>query len=409
MYFKNVWYQAYLPFNSGASWDRFGMPYNISRVIPNGVDLDKDAYEAYSPLYLSTTLSLVYTTGFAMLTSVLTHTVLYHGKALKKGIMRVRTEEDDVHAKFMRHYPEAPDWWYACMFLAALVFGVIMIEVYDTGLPIWALLVAIAIPAIYILPTGFVFAMTGQAIGTNLIGELIVGYLLPGKPLPNMIFKAYALQGLLGGLQFVQDLKLGHYMKIPPRLTFMAQLTGVLVACFVQLGVKQWMFANIKGICSPDQPDSFTCPHIRVFYTASLVWGAIGPARMFGNDSIYRPMYWAMLVGALIPIPFWLAARRYPQELDPIHQLAGHLCRCVVHPACEWDQLLVVVRGGVHLPVPRAQVQLPLVVQVQLCPRRRHGQRHDHLDHCGLLCAGAAQERLADHQLVGQRGGCKDV
>ncbi len=314
MYFKNVWYQAYLPFNSGASWDRFGQPYNISRVIPNGVDLDKEAYEAYSPLYLSTTLSLVYTTGFAMLTSVLTHTVLYHGKALKKGIMRVRTEEDDVHAKFMRHYPEAPDWWYACMFLAALVFGVIMIEVYDTGLPIWALLVAIAIPAIYILPTGFVFAMTGQAIGTNLIGELIVGYLLPGKPLPNMIFKAYALQGLLGGLQFVQDLKLGHYMKIPPRLTFMAQLTGVLVACFVQLGVKQWMFANIQGICSPDQPDSFTCPHIRVFYTASLVWGAIGPARMFGNDSIYRPMYWAMLVGALIPIPFWLAARRYPRS-----------------------------------------------------------------------------------------------
>lgn len=314
MYFKNVWFQSYLPFNSSASWDRFGQPYNISRVIPNGLDLDKEAYEAYSPLYLSTTLSLVYTTGFAMLTSVLTHTALYHGKALKKGLQRIRTEEDDVHAKFMRHYPETPDWWYACVFLVALVFGVIMVEVYDTGLPIWGLIVSILIPAIYILPTGFVYAMTGQAIGTNLIGELIVGYMLPGKPLPNMIFKAFALQGLIGGLQFVQDLKLGHYMKIPPRLTFIAQLTGVVVACFVQLGVKEWMFSNISHLCSPEQADSFTCPHISVFYTASLVWGAIGPARMFGSDSIYRPMYWAMLFGALIPVPFWLLARRFPRS-----------------------------------------------------------------------------------------------
>ncbi|SNX86611.1 probable oligopeptide transporter [Melanopsichium pennsylvanicum] len=314
MYFRNVWYQSYLPFNSSASWDRFGKPYNISRVIPNGLDLDKEAYEAYSPLYLSTSLSLVYTTGFAMLTSVLTHTALYHGKALKKGMQRIRTEEDDVHAKFMRHYPETPDWWYACVFLIALVFGVIMVEVYDTGLPIWGLMVSILIPAIYILPTGFVYAMTGQAIGTNLIGELIVGYMLPGKPLPNMIFKAFALQGLIGGLQFVQDLKLGHYMKIPPRLTFIAQLMGVVVACFVQLGVKNWMFSNIHGLCSPTQPDSFTCPHISVFYTASLVWGAIGPARMFGSDSIYRPMYWAMLFGALIPVPFWLLARRFPRS-----------------------------------------------------------------------------------------------
>ncbi|TKY88219.1 hypothetical protein EX895_002929 [Sporisorium graminicola] len=314
MWFKNAWYQSYLPFNTSGSWDRFGQPYNISRVITNGVDLDQPAYENYSPLYLSTTLSLVYTTGFAMLTSVLTHTVLYHGKALKKGFMRIRTEEDDVHAKFMRHYPETPDWWYACVFLVALVFGVVMVEVYDTGLPIWALVVAILIPTIYILPAGFVYAMTGQAIGTNLIGELLVGYMLPGKPLPNMIFKAFALQGLFGGLQFVQDLKLGHYMKIPPRLTFIAQLSGVVVACFVQLGVKSWMFSNIEGICSPDQPNSFTCPHIQVFYTASLIWGAIGPARMFGRDSMYRGMYWAMLFGALIPIPFWMLARRYPRS-----------------------------------------------------------------------------------------------
>lgn len=35
-----------------------------------------------------------------------------------------------------------------------------------------------------------------------------------------MTFKCFSAQGLFSGLAFVQDLKLGHYMKIPPRSTW---------------------------------------------------------------------------------------------------------------------------------------------------------------------------------------------
>ena len=35
-----------------------------------------------------------------------------------------------------------------------------------------------------------------------------------------MIFKTFSIQCLQSGLYFIQDLKLGHYMKIPPRVTF---------------------------------------------------------------------------------------------------------------------------------------------------------------------------------------------
>ncbi|PWN53995.1 putative oligopeptide transporter [Violaceomyces palustris] len=314
LYFTNTWYTSYLPISSPLSYDRFGNEYDIRRVVTNGRDLDKAAYESYSPLYLSTTYALVYFTGFATLTSVLVHTVLYHGKALVKGVRNVRTEEDDIHAKFMRHYPEVPDWWYASVLLGCFSVAVIVIEVWNTGLPVWGLLISILIPAIYILPTGFVYAMTGQLIGTNLIGEFIAGYAMPGQPLPNMMFKAFALQGLLSGLQFVQDLKLGHYMKIPPRAVFLAQIVGTTVAGIVQIGVKEWMFSNVPDLCSPTQPHRFTCPHINVFYTASLIWGTIGPDRVFGKGSIYSPVYYALILGALIPIPFWLLARRYPKS-----------------------------------------------------------------------------------------------
>ena len=47
--------------------------------------------------------------------------------------------------------------------------------------------------------------------------------LLPGNPVANMVFKVYSMQTLLQALSFLQDLKLGHYIKVPPRATFLGE------------------------------------------------------------------------------------------------------------------------------------------------------------------------------------------
>jgi len=189
--------------------------------------------------------------------------------------------------------------------------------------------------------------MTGQQIGTNLTSETIAGYALPGRALANMIFKSYALQGLLSALNFIQGLKLGHYMKIPPRATFYVQVVGAVWAAIVQVGIKSWMFGHIEGLCTEDQAHNFTCPHAGVFYTSSIVWGVIGPDQLvsfleslcplvnvtlfiylpnvslsfflqftlqFGKDRPYNPIYWALLVGVFVPFPTWLLARKYPKS-----------------------------------------------------------------------------------------------
>ena len=52
--------------------------------------------------------------------------------------------------------------------------------------------------------------------------------LLPGNPVANMVFKVYSMQTLLQALSFLQDLKLGHYIKVPPRETFLGQCACVL-------------------------------------------------------------------------------------------------------------------------------------------------------------------------------------
>lgn len=49
----------------------------------------------------------------------------------------------------------------------------------------------------------------------SVITELIVGYVLPGKPVAMMLFKTWGYITMAQALQFTSDFKLGHYMKIP--------------------------------------------------------------------------------------------------------------------------------------------------------------------------------------------------
>ena len=55
------------------------------------------------------------------------------------------------------------------------------------------------------------------------------GVLLPGKPVANMVFKAYSVQTLVQATSFLQDLKLGHYIKVPPRAMFLGTCWGFYV------------------------------------------------------------------------------------------------------------------------------------------------------------------------------------
>ena len=124
---------------------------------------------------------------------------------------------------------------------------------------------------IYTVPVGVIVATTNQTIGLNVAAEMIVGYALPGRPIAMMMFKTWGYHTMNQALNFTNDFKLGHYMKIPPRPMFWCQIVATVIASTVQLGVQAWMFSNIKDICSPDQPDSLTCPITTVFGTASII------------------------------------------------------------------------------------------------------------------------------------------
>ena len=127
-----------------------------------------------------------------------------------------------------------------------------------------------------------------------------------------MTFKVFGYMTLSKGLSFAGDLKLGHYMHVPPIMLFSVQVLATLWGGLVNVGVLYWALDNINGICTSHAVQNFGCPKATAFFTNSVVWGAVGPQRMFERGQIYDAMLFFFLIGAVAPIPFYVLAWRYP-------------------------------------------------------------------------------------------------
>lgn len=115
--------------------DRFGVLYNVTQVLGADGKLDTQAYAAYSPVYISITFAMTLTLAFALSTAILVHTALFHGPTIWKAMKHTYSEDDDIHMKLMRSYPEVPDWWFLAIFVFSVVVGIIAIEVSSPFIP----------------------------------------------------------------------------------------------------------------------------------------------------------------------------------------------------------------------------------------------------------------------------------
>ncbi|KAK8916637.1 Oligopeptide transporter 1 [Platanthera zijinensis] len=272
-YWTNVYNAKSFPLISANVFDSHGQPYNISRII-NEDSFTVNVYreETYGKLNITTAFALLYCANFAGLTATIMHVALHHGKDIWK--MWKNTKEfvqervEDVHSRLMkRNYEPVPQWWFL-------------------------------------------------GVGLHVITEYIIGLMLPGKPLANVTFKTYSSMSMSQALALLNDLKLGHYMKIPPKSMFIVQFTGTMIAATVSYGTTWFVLDTVEHICEPSklpQGSPWTCPSYNVTYNASIIWGLVGPMRMFGKLGHYSALNFFFLIGFLLPIPFWFLAKSFPQ------------------------------------------------------------------------------------------------
>ena len=219
-------------------YDNTAGPFEVNRILTEDSTLDVEAYKKYSPLLQGPRIALAYALSFASISCVLVHAALYEGRTLISRFRRSKNPvQEDVHMRQMQKYSEVPEWWYQALFVLMFALSLGGIVGWPTFLPWWGFIITMIMPIIFIIPIGIIEARSSIEIGLNVITEFVAGYIWPGRPVANTLVKIYGYMGMSQALRFVADLKLGVYMKIPPRAMFRFQIVGTMVSNLTALGM----------------------------------------------------------------------------------------------------------------------------------------------------------------------------
>ncbi|KAK5662394.1 hypothetical protein OQA88_8304 [Cercophora sp. LCS_1] len=325
VWFSNSFFTAYLPINTNSPWDNTGHPYDVSRAIDGKGILDKDKYEAYSPVYLGAGNLVVYMFFFAIYPATLVYVALNHRyelmlgfKNLIKGFWKAKESGTaqylDVHNRLMAKYTEVPEWWYFILLIIAVACGAVGIADFGTNTTPAVILYGLLMCFVFVVPIGIVKAITGVEVFLNVLAEFIGGVISEGNAVAVNYFKTYGVITCVQTLAFANDLKLAHYVKLPPRHTFMAQVVATVLSTFISTALLDFQLNGIPDVCTDKAPNKMTCPGLHTFFTASIMWGTIGPKKIFGGHGQYKALMAGWPLGAALSLAIWLLQRRLPQQ-----------------------------------------------------------------------------------------------
>ncbi|KAI5950838.1 OPT2 [Candida jiufengensis] len=324
IWYSNYKWTGFMPINSNALFTNTGERYHVTEVVNSDSLFDNEKYQQVGPPFYTAANLVVYGAFFAIYPfhfvyefilqyKQMKHAMIQMWKTIKNYKLSTYDGFNDPHSVMMRAYKEVPEWAYLIVLVISLVLAIICVKVYPAQTPVWGIFFALGINFVFLVPLTTVAARTGFAFGLNVLVELIVGYAIPGNGLALAFIKAlgYNIDGQ--AQNFVNDLKQGHYAKVPPRAMFRCQLLSIFIASFIQLGILNFQITGIKDYCDPLNRQKFTCANTRTFYSASVLWGVIGPKKVF--DHLYPVLRWCFLIGFLLAFPCAALKKYGPRKL----------------------------------------------------------------------------------------------
>ena len=119
----------------------------------------------------------------------------------------------------------------------------------------------------------------------------------------------------------LQDQRIGHYMHIPPRPVFFSQIFGSILRIPLNHGVVRWVlhtkFEYLSGAIK-DPLHQWTGQALVSANTLGVPYAIVGPKRMF-SQGLFRPLPYAFLFGALLPLPIYALHRAFPTSPLKFH------------------------------------------------------------------------------------------
>ncbi|OAQ82164.1 OPT oligopeptide transporter family [Purpureocillium lilacinum] len=365
-WYKNVYNTGYLPINTNRVYDHFAQLYNITKATDDHGLFNQEKYSQYSPPFLGAGNIVIYMFFFGIYTSTLTYAALYHRheivmgfKALFNSLRRKKkTKQDDtsldVHNRLMQAYPEVPEWWYMICLAVAIGLGIGGIVGWDTHTSPGVVFYGLALCVVFVIPVGIIKAMTGIEVTLNVLAEFVGGSWVDGNALAMNYFKSFGYVTCAHAIWFCNDLKLAHYVKIPPRQTFIAQIIATFISTIVCIGVLNFQMQNIDGVCTPNAQYKLTCPGVNTFFTASVLWGTVGPERIFGHGGQYSATLVGFPLGVVIVVFFWVLSKKFPnwtwvRQIHPVAIMYGGIVWAPYNMSYVWPSVPIAYFSWIYL------------------------------------------------------------
>ncbi|KAM3072319.1 hypothetical protein ACMFMG_009129 [Clarireedia jacksonii] len=298
IYYTNAWDAKSQPFMSTQLRSENGSKYPTSSVFINGV-LDEAALEKYGIPRLTGSFAYSMFMANAAIGALVFHCILFWGGDVVRAFKSVRQGryDDRHHAYMVQHYKEAPWWWYIVVLVVSFILGLIVVLKENITLPAWAYIVALLL-GIFIAPLStLLYARFGNGIATNNLSKMLAGLMLPGRPVGNMYFAAWSHNVIGNAVNLSNDLKMGEYLKIPPRTMFLTQVYGTILGGFVNYAVMSSIVgSNRELLVNGNGSNAWSGATIQSYNTNAASWALA--EKLYKKGGKYEMVPIGLAVGA---------------------------------------------------------------------------------------------------------------
>ncbi|KAI4844996.1 peptide transporter [Aureobasidium sp. EXF-8845] len=313
IYYTDTWGAKGQPFMSTQLRAQSGKKYPISKVFVGGV-LDEEALQKYGIPRLTGSFAYALFMANAAIGALITHTVLFWGGDIKRTYKSARAGkyDDRHHIHMAKNYKEVPWWWYMVVLVFSFILGLVVVIKENITMPAWAYVVSLIVGIIIAPFSVLIYSRFGNGIATNNLSKMIAGLVLPGRPVGNMYFAAWSHNVITNTVNLSNDLKMGEYLKIPPRVMFITQIYGTILGGFLNYAVMISIVSdNAELLTSGNGNSSWSGATIQSYNTNASSWALA--KYLYKSGQTYSAVPYGVAVGAALVVVHRIFAQFVPK------------------------------------------------------------------------------------------------
>lgn len=311
IYYSNTWNSLDYPMLSTSIFSVNGSVYHQSAVFGTTFQLNQTALNEVGLPALTGSNAWHNLTANLAIGGLIAHCILFWGPYAKESFKLARSRtQPDPHYQAMKKYKEAPWWWYSILLLSFFA-GLVVVLKGQTTLPWWSYIIALLVGAFITPFSTLLYARMGNGIATNQLMKMVAGAVNPGRPVANLYFSMWSHDVVSTSINLAGDLKMGQYLKIPPRVMFLTQIWGTILGAVVNYIVMiSVVDAQREVLLSPTGTNVWSGQVPQGLNSAAVTWSLA--KQLYGKDGPYLIIPLSLIIGMVPTTIQWLISRCWP-------------------------------------------------------------------------------------------------